>query len=300
MRVIITGLPLFGKYLAKGLTKVDKENSYKFYNTYYSKKDKIRFFIAVLFADIVVSCKGVSEKSKALDWALFLKKKILMQWQGTDVLEAINRSRSNSINNKYIVKSTHVTDATWLQEELSSININADLLDYKCLKIPVSINREKQKSVLSYVGKNNEQFYGVKSLVSLAKDNPSIHFDVVGTDGKNCEIQPNILYHGWVSKNKLNELMDKAKLVLRLTEHDGNSLNVMEALLNGNEVIWTCPHSLVNYYDGNNLQGLFTEVLNKEWDESRYQNAVEYFRKKHDKKKVLNTFVDKLKDLGHQ
>jgi hypothetical protein len=58
--------------------------------------------------------------------------------------------------------------------------------------------------------------------------------------------------------------MKENPIFLRLTKHDGNAVTVHEALLNGQEVIWTYPNDLV--YQATNIEELlrqFEVVIDK-------------------------------------
>ena len=107
MLVLVNGLPLFGQKLASDLNEFDSNNRYVFFNTYYSLWDKILFFLLVPFCRLVISFNGVSDKSGSLDAALFFRKKIVMQWQGTDVLLAKQRFESNSLKSLNRIKNKY-------------------------------------------------------------------------------------------------------------------------------------------------------------------------------------------------
>ena len=118
MRILSNGLPFFSRKLAKDLNAFDEENSYVFYDTYYSKWEQFKFLLALPFAGAVLSSNGVSDKSKSLDLALFFRKKLLMQWHGTDVQLAVERQKNNTINRKYIDAAQHIVSAPWFVDEL--------------------------------------------------------------------------------------------------------------------------------------------------------------------------------------
>ena len=89
MKFIFNGLPYFGKKLVNDLNDFAPQNSFSFFDTYSSKVEQIKFASSLPFSNLVISMNGVSEKSGSLDLVLKLKKRLLMQWQGTDVLIAL-------------------------------------------------------------------------------------------------------------------------------------------------------------------------------------------------------------------
>ena len=108
MLVLVNGLPYFGRILVRDLNEFDSKNKYIFLDTYYSKLDKLLFFFLVPFSKLIISFNGVSDNSGALNWVLKWKKKILMQWQGSDVMLAKQRSKENKIDLRYINKAIHL------------------------------------------------------------------------------------------------------------------------------------------------------------------------------------------------
>ena len=78
MRILFTGLPYFSQQLVDDLNEWDSENKYVFLNTYYSKIDQIKFLIYLFRTDLVVSFNGAYSRSRALDAAIFFKKKIFL------------------------------------------------------------------------------------------------------------------------------------------------------------------------------------------------------------------------------
>ena len=95
--IIIVGLPLFAKKMAKDLGETDRSKIFLACDTYYSLKDKILFFFILPFSSMVISFNGVSDKSGTLEWVLRWKKKLIFQWMGTDALLAMERFKNGYI-----------------------------------------------------------------------------------------------------------------------------------------------------------------------------------------------------------
>jgi hypothetical protein len=258
MLVLFNGLSHFGKKLVTELNEFDPDNKYVFLDTYTSLKAKLLFILLLPFSKLVVSFNGVSERSGSMDWVLRFNKKLLMQWQGTDVQLALQRAQDGVIYNRYITHANHTTDFLFLKKELDTIINYVTLLPYKHYsKDAVELINYKQLSVLSYVAKNREDFYGMHLIQQLAIKYPSIFFYIVGTDNEQFITSENLKLLGWVDQVKLSNLMKENPIFLRLTKHDGNAVTVHEALLHGQEVIWSYPNELV--YQATNLEELFMQ-----------------------------------------
>ena len=295
MFVLVNGLPLFGKNLVKDLNEFDERNRYIFLNTYYSKIDKFLFFILLPFSGLVISFNGVSDFSGALNWAMNWKKKILMQWQGSDVMLAKERFYNGTILMDYINSSTHVTDFDYLKNELEEIGVKSKILSFKHLTTnKLNINYDKI-SILSYVGKNNEGLYGIDLIIEAAKVLVDIEFNIIGTNAINYDNLPeNLFIHGWKEHSEVIDLMKINPIFLRMTKHDGNALSVYEALSLGCEVIWTYPSEFTNR--ANNSSELINQILElKNKIEERkmspnFQKSAQVL-KSFDKKVVISNYV---------
>jgi hypothetical protein len=247
MKILFTGLPYFGKRLVAELNEIDPKNKYVFCDTYYSKKDQLRFLWHLLSAKKVVSFNGASSESGSLNWVLRMKKELIMQWHGSDVLTAQQNIISGNFTRKYIDASRSFTDAPWLLDELLRLKIDANILHFKSVELKNKSAPFLSKDVLTYLSKGKELFYGYKSIVKLATEFKDTTFHVVGTDGLNLNAPHNIKFYGWVDQIRLEELMDLAPIYLRFCEHDGYSLSVLQALANGNYVIYNNAMPFVNF-----------------------------------------------------
>lgn len=300
MKIIFTGLPYFGKKLVKALNQLNSGHEILFYDTYYSKRDQLKFLFSAINADLVVSFNGAYSESKSLDWALALKKKIVMQWHGTDVQNVLRCRKENNLFDKYILKSVHFTDSDFLLDELKEAGIKADLLDFKYVT-PSVIPQKKAVKVLSYVAQNREEFYGFHYIVNLALQHPELEFEIVGLSTTSIKYPENIKILGWLNKKDFNQKLSESGLFLRLTKHDGMSLSVLDALSYGCEVIWNQKLLGVTYVgDFRDLDVSFENLVAKLSKEEYKMNtiAVDLIKKRFDKEMVLNNYLNKLVSLA--
>lgn len=295
MKILFTGLPYFGKQLVAELNNIDSKNQYVFCDTYYSKKDKIRFLWHLWSSKKVISFNGVTSKSRALNWALRFNKRIIMQWHGSDVLTAKANISSGVFTRKYVDCAKSFTDAVWLKTELKEFDIQTEILHFKHVLTTHDLSPFKTSNVLTYLAQGNESFYGLDHLLKLADDFTETDFHVVGSNGKSLEQKKNIVYHGWISENEFKTRLDECAVFMRFTSHDGYSLSVLRAIANGNYVIWNNPHSCVEYVENpenlsTQLKKLFAQISENNF--SRNTASVDWAKTNLNKEKILKNYIE--------
>lgn len=243
MRILINGLPLFSRRLADDLCEADPSSQFIFLDTYNSKWEQLRFLLLLPFSDAVISMNGVSDRSGILDAVLFFRKKLIMQWQGTDVLNALKRKANGTLNRKYIDRAFHFTDCSWLADELNEAGISTELLNYKWTRISATEKQYDGITVLTYVAERRQSFYGMDWIIQLAESFPEINFKVFGTAIAERKLPKNILLFGWTEHAVFLEEMKRTPIFLRLAEHDGFSVSVIEALGCGCEIMMRFPYT---------------------------------------------------------
>lgn len=261
MKILIVGLKYFAKILTKKLQKYDTENTYMYFDTYYNLKDRIKFLWHLKNSNIIYSINGATGHSKAMDMALKFNKKIILHWQGTDVQLALKSISNNDFNPLYISKPKHLCVAPWLKDELKTININAEyqpIASFKQLTEKICPLPDKF-SILTYIREGKEDFYGINTIISIAKEFSDIPIKIVGLNSyKHQILPPNVKLLGWVL-NINNEFRDSV-LCLRLAKHDGMPFFMLEALLNYRYVGFNIEYEPTFYISNN--QSLF-DLINK-------------------------------------
>ena len=303
MLVLVNGLPLFSRRLVRDLNSLDARNKYVFTNTYYSKLDQIKFLLLLPFSKLVISFNGVSDESGSLNWVLRLKKKLIMQWQGTDVLLAVERYKSNTINKKYIDYASHFTDALWLKDELKEIIKTVEILPFKHIEPENTHDVFSEISILSYVGQGNEEFYGYDLIKDAALKYPSINFHIIGTDGVQINKIDNVFFYGWLPESEVKILMKNLPIFLRLTKHDGNSLVVKEALSYGCEVIWSYPYP--NCHLVQSKEELYTMISKlsekiKAREYGRNVDNINFVKDNCNKNLVIGNYIKKINEFANK
>lgn len=241
MRVLVNGLPLFAKRFAEDLQKYDPSSRYIFFDTYNSSWAKFLFFVYVPFCDCVISMNGVTDNSGSLNLVLRWKKKLILQWMGTDVLLAMDRFKQQTIIRKYIDNSYNFVDSQWLMEEVKSLEVPVEYLHFKSVTVMPNDKIYNQISITSYVAEKRQLFYGMDQIAEIARALPNIEFHLFGLNQADFLTTPNVHFYGWVSPEEFAEKLKASPIFLRLTDHDGFSVSVIEALGYGCEVIWSLP-----------------------------------------------------------
>jgi hypothetical protein len=246
MKTLVIGLPYFAKMVAKNLSDIDFGNKYISLNPSEKLVDRIRFLLHLPFADVVYLIGASTSCGGSLKSALLLKKKIVMHWVGTDVLVAHKAFKNKKIDHELLKRARHLCIVSWLQEELKQIGIHADIVPITGFEneIPDPQPLPEKFSILSYVGKTKEQaeFYGVKHLIRLAIDFPHIEIKIAGKTEYDQPLPDNIKILGWITD--MASHYKECVLYLRLTEHDGISFMVLEALSHGRYVARSQEHEI--------------------------------------------------------
>jgi len=166
-------------------------------------------------------------------------------WLGTDVLNTTEDFKAGKLRQRCYAqakKDHHLADATWLAEELQKVEIEALP---KTLTLPQMVVGDTPDlpsvfSVLTYIPDRRYRFYGGDSIYEAARNCPDIRFDVVGGSGIWVSRSlPNLVFHGWQSD--MTKFYRNTTVVVRLVQHDGTGLTVVEGLSLGRHVIYSHP-----------------------------------------------------------
>ncbi len=245
MKIAVVGLPYFAKKIAKNLSETDATHSYTSPEPGTDIFQKVMYFRKIISADILYQIGGSHACGGTLHLAMALNKKIIMHWVGTDVLNLTSAFRSGEIDAKLIQKSIHLCEVDWIQRELSKLDIHADIAQIACFEniIPTPSRFPEKFSILTYVGRGREVFYGIDKIIALAQIFPEIEIRVAGISEYSVPLPANMRLLGWV--DNMTPEYKNCVLYLRLPEHDGLAFSVLEALACGryvgyvNKFSWT-------------------------------------------------------------
>lgn len=300
MRVLITGLPLFSDRLCRELSAFDPDNRYYRLDTYYSRFDQLKALFMLPFVDVVYSINGTVQKSRVFDLAFKLNKKVVMNWVGTDVVKALNTQNPNQ---NYIKKAIHLCEVDWIKDELETIRIHAEILNFAVFETKFDAEVPNEPfTVLSYIPGNRSVFYGINELRELAVDFPDIRFLIAGATGDELgELPANIKPLGWV-KN-MDEVFNSSHVCLRFPEHDGLSNFILESLARGKQVLYKYNFPNCHYSpEVKDLKHNLTQIK-KQFDDGDLklnEAGIIYIQKNFNRETILDGLVSKLKQISDQ
>ena len=300
MLVLINGLPLFSKRLADDLNKFDAGSRYIFCNTYNSKLQQLKFLFLLPFADLVISMNGVTDNSGSLNAVLRLKKKLIMQWQGTDSLLAIERFKNGTIKRDYINHALHFVDSPWLNTELLSIGLKPQQVPFKFAEVKNVIEKYTSLSAMTYIADKRQAFYGIHQFKAVAEKYPSIEFKLFGVVNPEVELPINVKSYGWVPSDVFQNHLRETPIFFRLAEHEGFPVSVIEAMSFGCEVIMTSPYEY-SYTAKSTEEVLLAFDKVKQLVEDRNltpnHNLVAMTKRDYDKDTVMKNYIAKIKSI---
>ncbi len=301
MIVLVNGIPLFSKRLVDDLKSMDSSNTYIFLDTYNSYWHQLVFLFLLPFSSLVISMNGVTDNSGSLNWVLRFKKKLILQWMGTDSIHALKRFKDGSINRKYIDYAANFVDSIWLKEELESIGLKPKTVRFKYgVSDSHLVERYESMGIVSYIGDKRQEFYGLYKIVELAKLFPTIPFHLYGVKTPEISVPENVICYGWQPAEVFKRALRENPICLRLTDHDGFSVTVIEAITYGSEVIWSLPFEYSHLAKTvEETQVILNQLIPKIKQRGMTPNIenrialVDYFNKD----KVLSNYIHELKEF---
>jgi len=290
MKIAIIGNSHFGTILAKQLSKFDTENEYVFYNTYESTIDKVKYIINLLHIDIVYCLSASIRGGLALKLASFSGKKIVQHFIGSDVLTVIEDYNNKVYSSDLLNNSSYLCEIDWIQDELKEIGINAEIVSIMAYEEKNEPKEFINFSVLTYIGQNRAEFYGINSFIKLANDFPDVVFKIAGIESY-PNLPVNIKCLGWV--NMIEELQ-KSTIFIRNAEHDGLGFSIIEALSVGRQVFYNYNFPYIHYFKSYNDLSTKLKLVFMRFKENKLKinfEAIEYIHKEFNKEKVLKNLV---------
>lgn len=291
MKIIFSGDQYFSQNLTTLFSKIDKKNKYLYLNIKTDIFNRVKFYLHLLTTDVLFVNYVDAHYMKSVNFALFLKKKVVLSWIGTDVMDAVPRIEQGLFNKNYIEKTFHTTNSTWLQEELNDINIKAKYLTIFIYEDKLRVIDIPNKfSVLTYISKGRESFYGIDTIIKLANELNHIEFNIAGISSY-PNLPSNINPLGWVDMDKE---LEKCTVFIRYPHHDGESHSVLEALSYGKVVCYNRDYPFVNYTPNYNTlkQGIEDTLLkyNNKTLKPNYK-AIEHIKVNYSLDKVYKEYI---------
>ena len=190
----------------------------------------------LMVSDLFYFGHGWARNSLYIKCSKIFNKKVIMHWIGSDVLTA----KDNLIETNKVQRCVNLNlgCSTLIVKELSDIGIQAKEIPI----LPNTINSDisavpKEHSVIAYIPKGKETFYGLPYIKAAAEKYKDIVFNIVGNDDDTLNLK-NVKFLGKLSLNEMDRLYNNCSILIRMPKHDGLSLMLLEALLKGKDVIY--------------------------------------------------------------
>lgn len=179
-------------------------------------------------------------------WGRFRRKKLLMYWTGSDVLNVLKEFKTNRNHGTLPKEIIHIAAAPWLADELGGAGVQAMFISLSAVpfvKVDLSVEAPplpKEFTVLTYVPDSAVSLYGGEHIKCLARDFPMVKIKILSsTGGWWPDPPPGVQFLGWVDDPR--ELYVQSTVMIRMAAHDAIGGMVQEALSYGRHVIWSYP-----------------------------------------------------------
>ena len=169
-----------------------------------------------------------------------LGKKVVIHWAGSDVYYLSDRIDKHRPYFKGVI---HLACSEKLTEELKEFDIDSAYVPLVPYEMDMSIQPLPPKHcIMVYLPQGKEEFYGVAPTRELALAHPEIIFHIVANEGTPELELPNVVFHKKMELSELNELYKEVSVLVRLTEHDGLPMMMLESLAKGKTVLYRFGH----------------------------------------------------------
>ncbi len=162
---------------------------------------------------------------------------VTIYWHGSDILEL--RKYPEWVNVVTSKNARHLTQSVYKKDWLADFGIQAehypiffgDMNKYQmCYKPSIT------PQLYMHANKMCEGYYGVDLVAEIAEEMPDIKFHIYGTEGFNIKHTDNVIFHGWVDEDVMdNEIKDYQGLLQFVSE--GVSQTMAKAMKMGQYII---------------------------------------------------------------
>lgn len=231
--------------------------------------------------------------------AKIFRKKLILHWIGTDVLEIYN---CTGIKGIILRKFYNCADCKFvcfegLREELLEKKIYTEVLPIVPFEMDLSITSQPEEHVvLIYMPKGREKFYGYDILKNIFAKFTMLKFFIVANDNRSLfDMYSNVHVLGVLSLQEMTKLYSRVSIILRYTKHDGLSMSVLEGLVKGKEVIWNHKFPCVHYVDSEEkIVDVLKNITNKKPIVNKLNS--ERIKKEFTKKKFMEKFQESINE----
>jgi hypothetical protein len=265
MKIAFIGQTYFAHRLSETFKKKGHTTSVYDYNNWGRKFFPSMYEIKNYDILHFISGTGLRKFIYAIFIKYYYKKIIIVHFVGSDVTRLKTRRIFDQLNWILAIKSAHrvFCVSSWLTEEIRSYcNAETFPLFFQKFNYEPKI-MPKKFTILSYIPLSRPDFYGETYVQGLIESNPDINFIILGSN--KLRSYPNVETHSINYNINMFQYYNRTSLLLRLTEHDGLSNMVLEALSLDRNVIWTYKFPFVQTVkrDLNQIQNTINQLKNE-------------------------------------
>jgi hypothetical protein len=172
---------------------------------------------------------------------LWLGKRVILHWVGTDALRASEPGTHSARLLGLAGRCVHFADSPEVARELAALGVEAQVFRLlpETVVPPGPVPMPEEPAVLSYWAPGRRAFYGGDLVDALAEALPATRFYVAGSDGAGEPQHPNMTYLGRL--DSLEDVYRQVSVLVRMPEHDSLSAMVLEMLARGRWVVYNRP-----------------------------------------------------------
>lgn len=238
-RAIVVGFD----YYAKFLTSLVNEHS-QTWSLQTFRRDRygtIRALMALRRANALISFGGPAPTAALVEAARMNRVPIIVIWAGSDVTRAAQDPfKLELVKQEHF---HHISDGPWLVDELERLGLHVEYEPVTAVRPGNPVRPFPARfNVLTYLPEPRRDFYGADLVFQVARRMPDATFTVVGNGAPSPDAPRNVAFLGYVKD--MERTFDESCVLLRVPQHDGKSMLVLEALTRARHVIWNYefPH----------------------------------------------------------
>ncbi len=233
-RAIVLGFEYHARYLARVMNRHSPQWEFAAYSN--TRLGTVRALLALRRADALICFGGPGPNVALSEAAAARGVPVVVIWAGSDVLIAAESPFDMAVIERRGYHNAAV--APWLVDELRALGVTAAWVPVGAMELQPRVAPLPQRfRVLTYLPHPRRSFYGEQRVYRIARAMPDVEFAVLGAGEADPHAPENVAFAGYVH-DAGNEL-DASTVLLRLTDHDGMSVLVLEALAHARHVVWT-------------------------------------------------------------
>jgi len=170
--------------------------------------------------------------------ARLLRKPHVIHWVGSDITKL--QADPHILRAVQEPRTTHLAEVDWTAEELRTFGLEARIAPLPPRHRSACVKPLPERfTILLYIPRTRANFYGTRELLQLMERlrGEDVRYIIVG--GGSIDAPPGIDVENLGWRHQLEDVYERASVLIRYTVRDGLSLMVLEALTFGRHVLWT-------------------------------------------------------------